>query len=561
MSSETKSVSIPPGGHPDESQLLLALERELPADEFAEIEQHVGTCWSCRARSDEIRRGILGFVEYREKRYLPLLESPPSDFRSFPDRLRTLVREYRRPNVFAKAWRRIVGMFALPRTVGYAAVVAAVMAGLLLWTEILHPPVVSASELLTRSMAAQSGRIAVETPARRRVVHQRVEIRGRGKTVVREFQWPAGRPIPLTEWPSAPDPAQWTAPLTAQGFVQWRDSLLQKSDDVQRSGDLLTLRTRNTEHAIREAVLEVRHDDFRPIRQHLRFADGQEVQLRELDFEVREVLVSQQPPRAADPRVEAPESSSPSREDAELEVWHALFVRSLDVNEDITIKQEGGAVAVSGIVSTPEREAAMRTALAGLPGVRLFLRAPAVSSEGGDKQPGVAPATAAAGPPLLNEVLESAFSVREDRLAFVDRVLGESDAQMSQAWALKRLLDRYGSGAEFRLSNESREKLYMMLRAHLEAIRRRNGQSQLLALMAAAPVKDGPTPNDWRDAAAALFGEVREQDAVVARLVVGTQAQGMDVSTASARFRSLNGRIDALARAALSGMPPNPKVK
>jgi predicted anti-sigma-YlaC factor YlaD len=55
-------------GHPDENQLLLALEKELSPDEAARVEQHLGQCWSCRARFDEMERGILSFVEYRERR-------------------------------------------------------------------------------------------------------------------------------------------------------------------------------------------------------------------------------------------------------------------------------------------------------------------------------------------------------------------------------------------------------------------------------------------------------------------------------------------------------------
>jgi hypothetical protein len=246
MSSETKSVSILPGGHPDESQLLLALERELPAVEFAEVEQHVGSCWSCRARSDEMRRGILGFVEYREKRYLPLLDSPPTDFRSFPDQLRTVALEYRRPNVLAKVWRRFMGRFALPRQFGYASAVAVVMASILLWMEVLNPPAMSANELLIRSVAAQSGKVQSEIAMGRRIVHQRVEIRGSGKTVVRDFQWHAGERIPRARWHDDADPEAWTAPLSAQGFMEWRDSLREKRDEVQHSGDMLAVRTTNT---------------------------------------------------------------------------------------------------------------------------------------------------------------------------------------------------------------------------------------------------------------------------------------------------------------------------
>jgi hypothetical protein len=74
---------------PDENQLLLALERELSLEEAAEVEQHIGNCWRCRARSSEMQSGILAFVEYSEKRYFPSLEPPPHDFGNFPGQLNT----------------------------------------------------------------------------------------------------------------------------------------------------------------------------------------------------------------------------------------------------------------------------------------------------------------------------------------------------------------------------------------------------------------------------------------------------------------------------------------
>ena len=90
MSHETKPVSFPADEHPDENQLLLALERELPAEDSAKVEQHLGNCWNCRARSEEIQRGILAFIEYREKRYLPSLKPPPNEYSGFQGQLRAV---------------------------------------------------------------------------------------------------------------------------------------------------------------------------------------------------------------------------------------------------------------------------------------------------------------------------------------------------------------------------------------------------------------------------------------------------------------------------------------
>ena len=42
MNSETKGATLV-DGHPDENQLLLALERELPPEGIEEIEKHLGS--------------------------------------------------------------------------------------------------------------------------------------------------------------------------------------------------------------------------------------------------------------------------------------------------------------------------------------------------------------------------------------------------------------------------------------------------------------------------------------------------------------------------------------
>src|ERR1700733_12188346 len=115
MSQETKPVSFTTDGHPDEVQLLLALERELPPDDHNWVEQHLGNCWSCRARFDEMQRGILAFVEYREQRYLPSLATPPDDSSGFRDRLRQVLSEKDPINLPTRIWRRLLSFFAIPR--------------------------------------------------------------------------------------------------------------------------------------------------------------------------------------------------------------------------------------------------------------------------------------------------------------------------------------------------------------------------------------------------------------------------------------------------------------
>src|SRR5580658_2446733 len=144
-------------GHPSEDQLLLTLEGEVAGEEAARVQQHVAGCWSCKARYEEMQRGILAFVEYREKRYLPALEAPSGSSSGFRTRLRAMINEVAPAPFLAKCRRNLASFWRPFQLVQlrWVSVVAAAMAALLLWTEVLSPPPVSASELLTRAIAAQ----------------------------------------------------------------------------------------------------------------------------------------------------------------------------------------------------------------------------------------------------------------------------------------------------------------------------------------------------------------------------------------------------------------------
>jgi hypothetical protein len=69
--------------HPGEDILSLAFEQALTGNELSRVEQRLGNCWNCRARPEEMNRGILAFIDYRENRYLPSIPVPTGDFPDF----------------------------------------------------------------------------------------------------------------------------------------------------------------------------------------------------------------------------------------------------------------------------------------------------------------------------------------------------------------------------------------------------------------------------------------------------------------------------------------------
>lgn len=565
MSSEAQLVSFPADGHPDENQILLALERELPVEEAARVDQHLGTCWRCRARSEEMQRGILAFVEYHEKRYIPSLSTPPQDYSGFAARLRSVAGESQQTSLLAKLWRWISAPFVLPLQFRWASVVAAVMALVLFWVEVLHPPVVSANEFLTRAVAAQNA-----TPPRQkgkpvRVARQKVQIRSEQQTVVREFEWVVGSPIPQSGWNRRAGPLQWDAPLTAEGFAGWRSSLKEKRDKVTQSGNRLTLETVTSDTSIRAASIVVQADTFHPVEQHLRFADDRQLHLVEIAFEISEPPQTTQPRPAVEmAQVPASKPGQPeprqqvNLDEAELQLRYTLFTHQWDLDEDLVINRGLERVILSGVVSSLQREQEMRAALRGFSNVQLSIRAPENVPERSSSRnaPGSAGQTGSSAP-LLKEELDAAFPAREERQAFIDRCLVSSDSELSHAWALKRLADRYDESAEQRLNQGSQAKLREMLGAHLQQLRRSHAALQsLLELLPDGREAVPVAPVGRRAAILFLFAQVQKQDALVAKLVIGTRADDQDRAT-TASFRLTHQSIEAALRGGLRSLMPN----
>jgi anti-sigma factor RsiW len=545
--------------HPDENQLLLALDKELSSDDAAKIEQHLGKCWSCRARSEEMQRGILAFVEYRERRYLPSLPEPPQDFRSFPQQLRDAVREPESPGWFRRLRDRLRNMLIPRWKVQWASVIAGSVALVIFWVHILLvPSSLTAAEVLSQAIAAQNppprsaGNLSVRWTA-----HQKVRIRVGEQTMIRDFKWTAGGPVPQARWDSATDAANWNSPLSAAGFAAWHDGLERKTDRIKRWGDRLTLITEPADSPIREASLVVRFSDFHPIVQRIQFTSGREVQIQEIEFAI--IVEKIAPPSngssssrtsvAAPPKGGAVRQTPPrpDLDDIELEIRYRMFRQQFDLGEDLKVSRVSDRIIVSGIASSAERARNIRLILNDIPGVRVSITMPdRGSSVPVPERPQTRPALASS-VPVLEEALEAGFGSDEERRAFVDRCLMASDDALSHAWALKNLAERYTAESESLLSSSSRAKLHEMLSAHGNKVREYTGQLEpLLQMLPNGPVGKIELPADWNRTALSVFETVREQDSLVGALVAGTDVPLQNNEALAERFRFTYNSIDIL---------------
>jgi hypothetical protein len=565
MSTEILKPEFGADQHPDENQLLLALERELSPEETAEIERHIGICWNCRARYHEIQSGILAFIEYREKLYLPALDSVPRDFRGFPFLLNNTATESPQPGLLDRVRNRIRGFLSsfsrIPIQVRWIGASAAIMIAALLWTQVINPSAISASELLVKAAQTQN------PPVKNRKVRQKVRVKTAKSEIVREFEWATGSPIPQANWDAQADLENWTAPLTAEGFIHWHDSLTDPKDKVTRSGDHWTLETTAASGLIKDASIAMRDGDFHPTEQHIRFSDDRSLDLEEVSFEMeRETSGSvASPPVArsveAPVTLNSPETAPPptiNLDEAELELRYVIFTQHWDQDEDLQIERTDGAVVLSGTVSSTERARQMQAAIANLPGVRLSIGAPD-AERATAARPAPQKSTARSTSPLLKDPLDHAFASASARRDFVDDCVSASDSALSHAWALKKLVERYADADRVVLKSESQLKLEEMLRGHLQQLASANTTlNGVLDLLPSSRPARAEIPADWRSGVLALFDLVQQQDSLVAALVVGTQTNNQTVAVASDQFRSAH---EAIRRLASELRPPENTVK
>jgi hypothetical protein len=234
--------------------------------------------------------------------------------------------------------------------------------------------------------------------------------------------------------------------------------------------------------------------------------------------------------------------------ETELDLRYAMFLNQWDLGEDLRIARTPSGVAVSGTASSGDRSASMQSILSGLPNVQVSISAPAAVDRPAASNPSLAGKSApASSVPLLKDVLDRTFPSAEQRREFVDRCLNASDTEVSHAWALKKLVDRYSESEERLLKTESQDKLREILRTHLQELADANaGLDPLIELVPGSRAQKPDVPDNWRTSILALFAQVQQQDSLVASLVVGTQANGQDAAAASASLRSVHQMIGAL---------------
>jgi len=609
--------------HLSDEQLLLALDGELSAHGAAEVEDHVASCWACRARREQIEKVIGDVVDYRDQLVQPYFSFSTGRRSRFINQLDQLAASIGRPPL----WKRLlsvtrglwtISQIEMPRYVWIGAPFVAILA-FFSFTRLWHLPKVSASELLENAQSSEALAIRSVTKP---VVYQKLRIRvGSGSVTRTMYRDPVGmRRVghldvvegddqslagdegfrsEMRDQPNAVKAADaelrrtfltahlsWEDPLSPSNYSAWYKSLDDKVDEVTAVGnDLITLKTTTSEGPIAEASITVRTTDFHPVEEDLRLQDARQVEIQEIAWEVLpmeaineaifepETTPASLNKRPANPPVLPAAVSDAELAEAELRARVAIHAEKADLGEPIELDRDIAktgqpSVIVRGIVNTSDRKNDLLAALQGIPHVELRLQTMEEAQAQQDLVPtderqDVTPQVTQSAPvreydvpnegieatrhepvPIVvigssafEQQLEARFPIAKNRTTFVNETVELVQNAMAQAWALRRLRDRYTPDMVAELSSEAQQTLELLIRDHVSELRQDVDDVRVRVLPLLSPttmiatspsaseatLSPATTASDWRGTAMSVFSETQKVNDNGSALLAGSR--------------------------------------
>lgn len=355
----------------------------------------------------------------------------------------------------------------------------------------------------------------------------------------------------------------WQDPLSPANYRAWFKSLDEKRDEVTAIGDgYTTLKTTTSEGPIAQASITIRDSDFHPVAEDLWLQDSRHVEVHELAWQILPMeainvaIFEPEPtlfPVIKHPGIvslEPPVVTDSELAEAELRARVALHAEKADLGEQIDFDSDlptvgHRSVVVQGVVGTPERRNDLIAALQGIPHIEVHLQTTEEAQlrqdqVGTDRSQDVAPQIAQGSPtqdygvtndrtelppilvsggPAYERQLEERFPVSEDRIAFVNKIVEDVEDGMAQAWALRRLTNRYTPDAVGELSRESQHTLELLLRDNVSVLHHEIDEIQIrvspllppTSMAMPQPVSDASAENgDWRATVMSVFSEMQK---------------------------------------------------
>ena len=557
------------GDHLTDGALLLLLDGELPTPRSAFADQHIQSCWSCRARRDEIARGIVDLVDYQKALSAPYLP-PPADHRNiFLARLAVLADEIGRPSPieqWADLWIRLFTRGPSNQFAWLTAILLCFAVGSAFYA--FHAPrSVSANEVMKAMDAAE---IRSLQTARQPVMVQRLHIRSgksdttrtvyldvlRDRTAARDESGNAELKVAYQN-----SSLDWNAPLDAASYRHWRATHRVISDKVlQLDNGTLVIESKPATGPITSIDLTIRKSDYHAIEEDFRFEDHTEIEVAELSYEVvpfsslsseifgsSDKAVRRQQRVLAVPRSALPNSALVA---AQVEADATLHRLGADLGEQINVTiHPGHEVLIDGVVADEDAKLRLIAALGAIPHTKLNIvtteevAEQAVTSTSHTTQASASPVRVmVATPPLLETQLNERFPDKDRQIAYVNETLSLVQSASSRAWALNRLANRYPIQQLAQLDEDSRQKLKVLLVDHVSAMREdisslQNQLGEILSRSSNTPASNtapfpsaessSPSsdiaPDDWQDRSRRVHSSTEAIHEAVVALITSSQ--------------------------------------
>lgn len=556
--------------HVKDEDLLLYADGELSPRKVARLRAHLEHCWQCRVKAEKNEQIISQLVDYLNCGFPPCLPVPPNLWRGFDAKLQRAVAEPDKVKLTSRLFSVLNAIF--PRrsiSLRLAGSCAALALVLFLITRIHLVPTVSASDLLHQAIESDRQELRrVSKP----VLYQRLKIRAVRHSVTRTIYRDlltnqvvyshsgvdafSGATLPPTQVHDFEIELQrifraadldWNDPLSAKAFSDWRDSLAERQDHVEKYNGQLILTTTTSHGPISEASLTVRTTDFHPLAERLVLQDERTIEISELAGEVLssddlDRIIFKPEPRLPTPPLSAQAAREPQLPTdaqllaAELQARIALHAARADLGEEVEVLPRSGvSVLVSGVVQSRERKRDLIGALANIPyiDIRLNIIEETRTDQGGQPR---APTQAVivSGRPLLQDRLIEHFPDVRERAAFVNNVLSLVDTAMAHAWAVRRLESRYTARQVTHLNPAGRQTLELLVRDHVMAIREclSTDEGLIGSFIPAAIATASDQHNNsgavvgWRGSATDIFSSVQNVQRDLEKLLSGSNQSG-----------------------------------
>ena len=520
--------------HPNEDDLFLLADGGIGPLKAWMLRLHLNRCWSCRRVVDDQRRAMHAVVEHRERVRRGTAHLDAEMKARFARRLTQVAGEDR-----ALISRRIW----LPAA---AALAAAAGIAIVLFC---RTPSVSADSLLERAAIAEP---ATPSGVAAPVVRQELRLRRGNSTPSTLVVWTDLATREQHEGAATPDWDRYRRILARNRVGQqsrsmaaihrdWRSGIRRKQESVTQRADSTLLSTEAEgpfrQESIARMDLEVRNQDWHALRQTVYVEAGGGVEQYEVE-EIAEAVVaraavpdgvfasskapepakgvtSESAPRLPDA---APAPSSAQLTSAEVQVWVALHRLNDCLGQPLEVVRAERSIVVRGRATDPDRGRELATVLQKIPYTRLDL---SDSREPATLPP--APARAASAPPPADWVAPLQLLPLDAARAtdLVNAVVPLSGAALDQAWALRRLAERFTDGSLALLDASDRASIEAMLRDHQGQLASTLAQLKqtLGPLLPATVTAPSDVPSNWTAAVLADFSAVQSLDRSIASLL------------------------------------------